>query len=127
MKVNIIGGGIIGMSTAYHLAAKNVDVTIFEKDKIFDIASFGRSCGGARCQFFTRENILLSRYSIDFIKNQTSVDFTPNGYLMLFGNNQQWDHDRSIETQNTHGVTTISLTPEQIKQSFPQLYVDDLY
>ena len=89
MKVNIIGGGIIGMSTAYHLAVKNVDVTIFEKDKIFDTASFGRSCGGARCQFFTRENILLSRYSLDFIKNQTSVDFTPNGYLMLFGEDQQ--------------------------------------
>ena len=99
MKVNIIGGGIIGMSTAYHLAAKNVDVTIFEKDKIFDIASFGRSCGGARCQFFTRENILLSRYSIDFIKNQTSVDFTPTGYLMLFGEVQQEDFEYSTALQ----------------------------
>ena len=63
MKVNIIGGGIIGMSTAYHLAVKNVDVTVFEKDKIFGTASFGRSCGGIRCQFFTRENIFPRRPS----------------------------------------------------------------
>ena len=99
MKVNIIGGGIIGMSTAYHLAVKNVDVTIYEKDRTFEKASFGLSCGGARCQFFTRENILLSRYSIDFIKNQTSVDFTPNGYLMLFGENQQEDFEYSTALQ----------------------------
>ena len=42
MKVNIIGGGIIGMSTAYHLALNNVDVTIFEKEKSYFSASFGR-------------------------------------------------------------------------------------
>ena len=46
MKINIIGGGIIGMSTAYHLAVKNVEVTIYEKDPSFEKASFGLSCGG---------------------------------------------------------------------------------
>ena len=127
MKVNIIGGGIIGMSTAYHLAAKNVDVTIFEKDKIFDIASFGRSCGGMRCQFFTRENILLSQYSIDFIKNQTSVDFTSNGYLMLFGEDQQEDFEYSTELQQKLGATTKTLTPNQLKELHPWITVDDIY
>ena len=69
----------------------------------------------------------MSRYSINFIKKITDVEFIDNGYLMLFGNNQQWDHDRSLETQNSHGATTISLTPEKIKELFPQLYVDDIY
>ena len=69
----------------------------------------------------------MSRYSIDFIKNHTDVEFTSNGYLMLFGNNQKEDHDASIETQKAHGATTISLTPSQIKDKFPQIYVDDLY
>ena len=27
----------------------------------------------------------MSRYSIDFIKATTDVPFTPNGYLLLFG------------------------------------------
>ena len=26
----------------------------------------------------------MSRHSIDFIQNQTDVEFTPNGYLLLF-------------------------------------------
>jgi len=69
MKVDIIGGGIIGLSSAYYLAKQNISVTVFEKDKLYEKASFARSCGGLRSQFFTKENILMSRYSIDFIKN----------------------------------------------------------
>jgi glycine/D-amino acid oxidase-like deaminating enzyme len=127
MKVDIIGGGIIGMSTAYHLAVQNVDVTVFEKDKRFDVASFGRSCGGTRCQFFTKENILLSQYSISFIKNQTSVDFTPNGYLMLFGEDQQEDHRHSTKLQQELGATTKTLTPVELKELYPWITVDDVY
>jgi len=127
MKVNIIGGGIIGMSTAYHLALKNVDVTIFEKDQTFEKASFALSCGGVRCQFFTRENILLSKYSIDFIKNQTSVDFTPNGYLMLFGEDQQDDFEYSTALQQELGATTKTATPDQLKELYPWINVDDVY
>ena len=127
MKVNIIGGGIIGMSTAYHLALKGVDVTIFEKDKMFDVASFGRACGGVRYQFFTRENILLSQHSIDFIKNKTSIDFTPNGYLMLFGEDQQEDYKHSTQLQQELGATTKTLTPDQLKELHPWISVDDIY
>ena len=88
-------------------------MTIFEKDQTFEKASFALSCGGTRCQFFTRENILLSQYSIDFIKNQTSVDFTPNGYLMLFGEDQQEDYRHSTELQQELGATTKTATPDQ--------------
>ena len=126
MKVYIIGGGIIGFSTAYHLS-NHCDVTVFEKDNSYSLSSFARSCGGFRSQFFTPINVDMSRYSINFIKKITDVAFVDNGYLMLFGNNQQWDHDRSLETQNAHGATTISLTPQQIKERFPQLHVEDLY
>tara|TARA_Y100000590_G_scaffold458703_1_gene614000 strand:+ start:640 stop:1695 length:1056 start_codon:yes stop_codon:yes gene_type:complete len=124
--IHIIGGGIIGLSTAYQLS-KHCDVTVYEKDNSFSLSSFARSCGGFRSQFYTPTNIDMSRYSIDFIKNHTDVEFTSNGYLMLFGNNQKEDHDASIETQKAHGATTISLTPSQIKDKFPQIYVDDLY
>jgi len=124
--IHIIGGGIIGLSTAYHLS-KNYDVIVYEKDNSFSLSSFARSCGGLRSQFYTSTNINMSRYSIDFIKNHTDVEFTGNGYLMLFGNNQKEDHDMSIETQKDHGATTISLTPQEIKSKFPQIYVDDLY
>jgi len=92
MKVHIIGRDIIGLSTAYYLS-NYCDVTIYEKDNSYKLSSFARSCGGFRSQFFTPINVDMSRYSIDFIKDKTDVDFIDNGYLMLFGNNQQWNHD----------------------------------
>ena len=35
MKTAILGGGITGLTTAYYLAKKNHQITIFEKEKIF--------------------------------------------------------------------------------------------
>ena len=58
-------------------------VTVFEIDKSYERASFARSCGGMRSQFSTPANIAMSRHSIDFIQNQTDVEFTLNGYLLF--------------------------------------------
>ena len=67
-KVNVIGGGIIGVSTAYHLAKAGCDVTVIERDRAYQESSFARSCGGFRAQYFTKTNIQMSNYSIDFVK-----------------------------------------------------------
>ncbi len=126
MIVHIIGGGIIGLSTAYHLS-EYCKVKVFEKDISYKLSSFARSCGGFRSQFSTPINVDLSRYSINFIKNSTDINFIENGYLLLFGHNHKEDHDRSIETQQAHGASTISLTPKQVKNHFPDLHTGKLY
>lgn len=125
-NVHIIGGGIIGASIAYHLAGQ-ANITVFEKDKTYSQSSFARSCGGLRAQYSTATNILMSRYSIDFIKNNTDIHFTPNGYLMLFGHNLASDHDRSITLQNSNGANTLSLKPDEILKFHPYLNVEDVY
>ena len=127
MKVHIIGGGIIGMSAAYHLVKEGVSVTVFEKDPAYSESSFARSCGGFRSQYFTKTNIEMSRYSIDFIKNHTDVEFTPNGYLMLFGNDQKADCDASTLLQRSCGASTTSITPEMLQQNYSYLNTEDLY
>lgn len=126
LNVHILGGGIIGMSTAYHLSTY-AKVTVYEKDKGFNDASFARSCGGFRAQYSTETNIELSRFSVDFIKHITNVKWTPNGYIMLFDNDQKDDHDASFALQQAKGASTQSLTPDEIKQLFPYMNVDDLY
>ena len=68
MNVTIVGGGIIGASTAYFLSAENVNVKVLERDPTYTEASFGRSCGGLRHQFLQEENILLGMYGSQFVR-----------------------------------------------------------
>ena len=95
--VIIIGGAIMGSSTAYFLASNpdfNGKVLVIEKDPTYAKSSTCLSAGGIRQQFSNTENILLSKFGAGFIKNINSylqvenddpvnVDFTENGYLIL--------------------------------------------
>ncbi|MGB5936762.1 MAG: FAD-binding oxidoreductase, partial [Ornithinimicrobium sp.] len=55
--VVIIGGGVMGVSTAYHLARSRVDrVVLLEKDELGE-GSTARSAGGVRAVFSDEINI----------------------------------------------------------------------
>jgi glycine/D-amino acid oxidase-like deaminating enzyme len=127
MTIKVIGGGIIGLSVAYHLSRNASGITVYETDKSYATASFARSCGGLRSQFSQPANILMSQYSIDFIKNQVQVAFTGNGYLMLFDRDKAADHDQSLVLQQKLGASTESLSPQELSQLFPDLFRSDLY
>ena len=60
--VVVVGGGIIGASTAYFLSKEGRKVRGFERDPTYKKASFPLSLGGFRRQFFQKENILLGKF-----------------------------------------------------------------
>ena len=127
MAIRVIGGGIIGLSVAYHLSLKAENITVFEIDKSYEQASFARSCGGLRSQFSTAANIAMSRYSINFLKTQTDVSFQSNGYLLLFDAARAGDHDQSLILQQEMGASTQSLDANELKVLFADLNTEDLY
>ena len=67
--VVIIGGGIIGASTAYFLSKEGRKVKVIEKDPTYKSASFPLSLGGFRRQFFQKENIYLGKFALEFISD----------------------------------------------------------
>ncbi len=88
-EVVIVGGGVIGASVAYHLAARGVrDVVVLERGARPGEGSTGRATGGFRAQFGTRVNVLLSLLSREKLlrfREETGVDpgFRQHGYLFI--------------------------------------------
>src|SRR5207244_11119830 len=88
-EVVIVGGGVIGLSIAYHLARRGVkDVVVVEKESMVGTGSTGRCAGGFRHQFSTEVNIRLSLMSIAKLQSfseelDQTIDFHQDGYLFL--------------------------------------------
>lgn len=71
----IIGGGVMGCSTAYHLAALRgcgKSIVVVERDPAYRKGSSCLSAGGIRQQFSLLENIQMGVYGRDFIRNAGS-------------------------------------------------------
>ena len=132
-SIIIIGGGVMGASTAYHLAAKGVkDILLLEKEDFFGTGATGRCAGGVRYQFSTEVNIRLSQASIpmlDRFENEIGqpVDYHKWGYLFLLTEEQEIDtFKRNMELQHNLGVETEWLDGDEIRRRLPMMNLDDI-
>jgi sarcosine oxidase subunit beta len=131
-EVVIIGGGIMGVSTAYHLAKRGLkDVMLLEKDLLAQ-GSTGLSVGGIRQQFSHPANIKLSQESVrvfERFEEEFGVDikFRQPGYLFLARKKETWkEFLASVETQHSLGVPVETLTPKEISRRWSYLHVADI-
>jgi sarcosine oxidase subunit beta len=130
--VVIVGGGIMGASTAYHLARRGcTDVVILEKDLLAQ-ASTGLSAGGIRQQFSHPANIRLSQEAVrvfERFEEEFGVDmeFRQVGYLFLAQSEKVWQEFLAdVEIQRQYKVPVEALSPQEIKERWPYLNVEDL-
>ncbi len=131
--VVIIGGGVMGASTAYHLAKRGVrNVVLLEKEEFFGQGSTGRCAGGIRHQFSTSINIELSIKSLAMLQNfqqetGQAIDIKLCGYLFLLSTPAQMQQfERNVALQNSHGIKSELLTVEQIATRVPLLNLDGI-
>ena len=87
--VVVVGGGIVGASAAYHLAAAGAGrVLLLEREPRLATGSTGACAGGFRLQFSSEVNIRLSLASVPMITGFTEehglpLDVAQDGYLFL--------------------------------------------
>jgi sarcosine oxidase, subunit beta len=130
-EVVIIGGGVIGLSLAYHLAARGLrSITVLERDRCGHGATL-KATGGFRCQFGTPINVQLSllsrRFWVDFGRAVGGpAVFTPRGYLFLIATPEQWAaHEGMAAMQRALGAPTMLVTPTDIAFLAPGTRTDD--
>lgn len=130
--VVIVGGGIIGVSVAYHLARKGVPRVILLERGMMGEGSTGKCAGGIRTQFSTGINVefsLVSKAVFDKFEELFGVDpeFRRVGYLFLASRAGQWEQLRAnAELLERHGVAPELLEPSEIASRWPFLRVEDL-
>ncbi len=87
-SVVVIGGGVMGLSTAYHLARAGVtDVVLVERDELGS-GSTCKAAGGVRAQFSDRVNVELGLRSLETFETfketfGQEIDLHQVGYLFL--------------------------------------------
>ncbi|HCB32895.1 MAG TPA: FAD-binding oxidoreductase [Deltaproteobacteria bacterium] len=121
-SVVILGGGVMGASTVYHLASRGYkDVLLLEREKFFGTGATGRCAGGIRYQFNTEVNIRLSQKSlpmIDAFEEETgqSVLVQKCGYLFALTREKDVEVFRkTVELQRSLGVQTEWLTGDEVR------------
>jgi len=128
----LIGGGIIGLSIAYHLGQKKAGkIVLLEKGQLGE-GSTSRCVGGIRTQFSTEINI---RFSLESLKtfNQFEEEFGVNpelkkiGYLFLATTEQDVKvFKENILLQKRFGIPVEWLDANEIRRRYPYLKVEDV-
>jgi FAD-dependent oxidoreductase domain-containing protein 1 len=134
--VIIVGGGIMGCSTAYHLmnSGNKLRVVVIEKDPTYSQASTTLCVGNIRILFNLKENIQISQYAFEVMerfKDEMAVnDDKPNvklrgeGNLHLVDEKGRREAEEEVALQKSLGCKVDWWSPERIKECYPLFNVE---
>ena len=127
----IIGGGIVGASTAFHLVRKGCTrIAVLEKDRVGS-GSTGRSSGVIR-QFYTHPTLVeMARTGLEYYARFAEItgspsDFTKTGFI-LGGNESNAETIRKgYAIQRELGIRSQIVSPDEMVRRHPFLRATDL-
>ncbi len=130
--VVIIGAGVIGCSTAYHLARAGItDVVVVEMDQVGS-GSSSKSASMLSLQFGADElGARMARYSyaryMQFEQELgVPIDFKKSGWLSLATQESADELLHSARLLQSLDIETNVLTPEEVRQRYPEINTDDV-
>jgi glycine/D-amino acid oxidase-like deaminating enzyme len=130
--VVIIGGGVTGASTAFHLTQRGVrDVVLVDKGSLAS-GGTGKSSACVRQHYSTAETCRMIRYSLDFFQHfgervgGESCGFRHTGYLLGVDDKMRVPMEASVALQRSVGIDTRLVSPVEMREIEPRVQVEDL-
>ncbi len=131
-EIVVIGGGIIGCSTAYHLARDHkADVVLLEQGTLTSGSTW--HAAGLVGQLRSSASITrVLKYSVDLYKGLEAetglaTGWKMSGCLRLATNQDRWTEFRRLATTaKSFGMDMHLLTPQEVKAMWPLMEVGDL-
>ncbi|MDE0840618.1 MAG: FAD-dependent oxidoreductase [Porticoccaceae bacterium] len=131
-KVVVVGGGVVGVSTLYHLAKKGwTDVVLVERKELTSGSTW--HAAGLLPLFNMSYSVgKLHQYSVNFyheLEKETGqpVGFSVVSNIRLASNEDRMDEYRYYSSvAETVGVAVNFLTPEQVAQAWPMANIEGL-
>ena len=128
----VIGGGIIGCSTAYHLARDHkADVILLEQGRLTSGSTW--HAAGLVGQLRSSASITrVLKYSVDLYKGLEAetglaTGWKMTGCLRLATNRDRWTEFRRLATTaKSFGMDMQLITPAEVKKMWPLMDVSDL-
>jgi sarcosine dehydrogenase len=131
-QIVVIGGGIIGCSTAYHLARDHkADVVLLEQGQLTSGSTW--HAAGLVGQLRASASITrVLKYSVELYKGlaaETGLEtgWKMTGCLRLATNPDRWTEFRRLATTaKSFGMDMHLISPAEVKKMWPLMDVDDL-
>ena len=138
--VVIVGGAIMGSSTAWFLT-DNPDfsgsVLVVERDPSYGMCSTAHTNSCMRQQYSELLNVRISQFAAGFVKNLRDYmggdERVPELSIRNFGYMYLADTDdfaktlrENIKVQHQAGAGTVLMSPQEIKEKYPFYNVDDI-
>ena len=129
-RVVIVGAGIVGLFTAYHLARAGAGPILVVDRSFLSGGASGRNGGGVRQQWETVPTIRLARESVDAYRHfgrefGYNIWFRQGGYLFLAENTGELERLRAVQSVVAReGLRARAVTSGEIGRLVPSLSLD---
>ncbi len=126
-RIVIVGGGIVGLFTSYHLAKAGAGPILVLERGFLSSGASGRNGGGVRQQWETRATIRLAREAVqEYRRFGREFGYNPwfrqGGYLFLAETRTEIARLHSVhETVRSEGLPSRELAPEEVREIAPAI------
>lgn len=127
--VIVIGAGVHGASTAFHLAERGAKVLVLERAAAASGAT-GRSSGLVRMHYDLKAESALAWRSYDYFINWESrvggeCGFTKTGFVRIVPPEQEANLRANVADQQALGIPTSIIAADDVRRLAPMLTTDD--